>query len=145
MPAARDARTELEEGGLTQVAAEGRRIMINREAILLFIGDRPVLSSLQFSLAVEGFQVVDAAADEIDPTVAAALVIDQTYLGDGVAVLRDLRMQGFMVPAIVLATNPNAELRARVNAMSAELIEKPLLGDELSHAIRALLAIRKAA
>ena len=50
-----------------------------------------------------------------------------------------------MVPAIVLATNPNAELCARVKAMCAELIEKPLLGDELSHAIRALLEIRKAA
>ena len=119
--------------------------MINREAILLFIGDRPVLSSLQFSLAIEGLQVVDGAADGIDPSVAAALVIDQTYLGDGVAALRDLRMQGCIVPAIVLATNPNAELCARVNAMCAELIEKPLLGDELSHAIRALLEIRKAA
>lgn len=119
--------------------------MANRDAVLLFISDRPVLYSLQFSLAVEGFEVADGAADGINPTAAAALVIDQTYLGDGVAALRDLRMQGCMVPAIVLATNPNSELRARVKAMCAALVEKPLLGNELSHAIHALLEIQKAA
>ncbi len=145
MPAARDARTELEEGGLTQVATEGRRTMFNRDAVLLFVEDRPVLSSLQFSLAIEGLQVADGTDDGIDPKIAAALVIDQTYLGDGVAALHELRMLGCMVPAIVLATNPNAELRARVKAMCAELIEKPLLGDELSLAIHAVLEIGKAA
>jgi DNA-binding response OmpR family regulator len=119
--------------------------MFNRDAVLLFVEDRPVLSSLQFSLAIEGLQVADGTADGIDPKVAAALVIDQTYLGDGVAVLRDLRMLGCTVPAIVLATNPNSEFRARSTAMCAELIEKPLLGDELSLAIHALLEIRKAA
>jgi DNA-binding response OmpR family regulator len=119
--------------------------MANRDAVLLFIEDRPVLFSLQFSLAVEGFQVVDGATDGIDPTVSAALVIDQSYLGDGVAVLSDLRRRGCRIPAIVLATNPNTGLRARLHALGAELIEKPLLGDELSHAIHALLEMRKAA
>ena len=119
--------------------------MAYRDAVLLFIEDRSVLSSLQFSLAIEGIHVVDGAADGIDPTVAAAMVIDQNYCGDGVAVLRDFQIQGCRTPAIVLATNPNTRLRARLHAFGAELIEKPLLGDELSHAIRALLEIRKAA
>ncbi|GGD55518.1 histidine kinase [Erythrobacter arachoides] len=119
--------------------------MVHRKSILLFIEDLPVLSSLQFSLAIEGFQVVDGAAEGIDPTVAAALVIDQNYLGDGLAVLGDLRMRGCRVPAIVLATNPTAGLRDRLIAANAKLIEKPLLGNELSHAIHALIAIRKAA
>ncbi|MEP2722570.1 hypothetical protein [Roseibium sp.] len=119
--------------------------MANRDAILLFIEDRSVLASLQFSLTIEGFQVVDGVSDATDPEVAAAMVIDQSYFGDGVAVLRDLRMQDCRTPAIVLATNPNTGLRARLHALGAELIEKPLLGDELSHAIHALLEIRKAA
>ena len=119
--------------------------MANREAIMLLIDDRPVLSSLQFSLAIEGFQVVDGGADGIDTSVAAALVIDQNYLGDGLAVLRDLRMQGCKVPAIVLATNPSTGVRARLSALGGELIEKPLLGEELSHAIHSLIDVRKAA
>jgi hypothetical protein len=49
------------------------------------------------------------------------------------------------LPAIALATNPAILLRASTAALGAELIEKPLLGDELSLAIRVLLEKRKAA
>lgn len=119
--------------------------MAYRDAVLLFIEDRPVLSSLKFSLAIEGFEVGDGAKAGIDPVAATALVIDQGYLRDGVAVLRDLRLQGCSAPAIVLATNPTTGLRAGLHAFGAELIEKPLLGNELSHAIRALLEMQEAA
>lgn len=119
--------------------------MANRNAVLLFIEDQPVLASLKFYLAIEGLQALDGTADGIDPSVAATMVIDENYLGDGLAVLRDLPMQDCKVPAIVLATNPNTGLRNRLNALGAELIEKPLLGDELSHAIHALIETRKVA
>ncbi|MDP4538508.1 histidine kinase [Qipengyuania sp. DY56-A-20] len=122
--------------------------MTEQNAILLFVEDRPLLSSLQFSLAIEGFEVVDGTAGEAEafhPSLAAALVIDQSYLEDGLAALRSLRLQGCELPAITLATNPTVSLRASAAALGAELIEKPLMGDDLSYAIRALLENRKAA
>lgn len=119
--------------------------MVDRTMIRLLVEDRSVLSALRFSLSIEGFEVADGNAAEFDPGVSAALVIDERYSGDGLAALDALRKQGCRAPAIILATNPTNRLRARVAAMDAELIEKPLLGDELSRAIRAAFELRKAA
>ena len=122
--------------------------MMDRDAVLLLIEDRPFLSSLQFSLAIEGFRIVEVAAGGADgspPPLSAVLVIDQSYGGDGLAALRQLRLQGCDLPAIALVTNPTISLRASTAALGAELIEKPLLGDELSLAIRVLLEKRKGA
>jgi DNA-binding response OmpR family regulator len=110
-------------------------------AILLFVSDRPVLSSLQFALATEGYEVFDGAAEGTDPSAAAALVIDRGTLADGLAALGDLRAGGCAAPAMVLATNPCARLRAQAAAEGATVIEKPLFGDELSGAIGALTRI----
>lgn len=106
-------------------------------AVQLYVSDRPVLSSLQFALSLEGFAVIDGAADETDPFAAAALVIDQGYRGDGLAWLAGSRANGCAAAAIVLATNPTVRLRARAAAAGAVLIEKPLLGEELTRALRA--------
>lgn len=110
-------------------------------SISLLVDDISVLSALRFSLSVEGF----AIADTTDPFLAAALVIDERFGGDGLAALGALRRRGCCAPAIVLATNPTFRFRARIAAAEAELIEKPLLGDELSSAIRAACEMRKAA
>jgi DNA-binding response OmpR family regulator len=109
--------------------------------IALLVSDLAVLSSLQFALSVEGFQLT-AVGDDL---AAAALVIDQGYRGDGLAALVALRRRGYTAPAIVLATNPNPSFRSRAASAGALLIEKPLLGDELSSAIAHALEPRKAA
>lgn len=109
--------------------------------IALLVSDLAVLSSLQFALSVEGFALT-AAGDDL---AAAALVIDQGYQGNGLAALNALRAQGCAAPAILLATNPTTSLRARAASAGAALIEKPLLGDELSSAITGALQPRKAA
>ena len=119
--------------------------MVDRAKILLLVEDISVLSALRFSLSVEGFEIAEGIAMGDDPSMAAALVIDERYGGDGLAALDGLKRQGCRAPAIVLATNPTARLRVRIAAANAELIEKPLLGDELSSAIRAIFETRKAA
>ena len=119
--------------------------MLAQDPILLFVSDASVLSSLQFSLAIEGFHIADGAAEGIQPSAAAALVIDACYRGDGLAALAGFRLDGCAAPAILLATNPGARLRSQAAAAGVELIEKPLLGDELGCAIRTALEIRKAA
>lgn len=119
--------------------------MADGQTVLLLIDDRAVLSSLQFALAIEGFQTIDGAADEFHPSVAAALVLDQTFRGDWLFALASLRASGCAAPVIVLATNPDNTLRTRASAQGAQLIEKPLLSDDLSRALRAALTARKAA
>ncbi|MGV2496837.1 response regulator transcription factor [Pelagerythrobacter aerophilus] len=113
--------------------------MSTRSPILLFIGDRPVLSSLEFALALEGFDIVNGAAEEVEVSSAGCLVVDQGYCGDGAAFLAELRQDGHAMPAILLVTNPTASTRTRAGAAGAVVIEKPLFGEELTHALRGAL------
>lgn len=112
-----------------------------RGPIALLVSDLAVLSSLQFALSIEGFALTGAG----DDLASAALVVDQGYRGDGLAALASLRAKGCTAPAILLATNPSMPLRTRAACAGAALIEKPLLGDELSSAITRALQPRKAA
>lgn len=123
---------------------EGQDMAI-KPSVLLLVSDRPVLSSLQFSLTLEGFQVADGAALESDPRSAATLVADQAYSGDGLAYLAGLRAASCAAPAVLLETNPTALIRSRTAAAGAVLIEKPLLGDELTRALCAALQPQEAA
>lgn len=109
--------------------------------IALLVSDPAVLSSLQFALSVEGFHLTAA----VDDLAAAALVIDQGYRGDGLGALIAMRGRGYSAAAIILATNPTPSFRAQVAGAGALVIEKPLLGDELSSAIAHALQRRKAA
>jgi FixJ family two-component response regulator len=119
--------------------------MTDRPAILLCMSDRPVLSSLQFALTIDGYDVIDGTAAEAEASVAAALVIDQGFRGDGLAALLSLRAAGCGAPAILLATHPDARLRARAAAAGTMLVEKPLMNDELGEAIARALLTRKVA
>lgn len=119
--------------------------MTGQASIMLFVSDRPMLSSLQFSLALEGFEVIDGAADGIDPSAAVALVIDENYLADGLAVLAALRARRCTSPAIVLATLPGRAKHALAAAVQAALIEKPLLDEELTRTLHAILQDRAGA
>ena len=113
--------------------------------ILLFIGDGPVLSSLEFALALEGFAVADGTAEDVDPFAAGCLVVDQGYLGNGIAFLAALRHFGCTTPGLVLVTNPTPATRVLAAAAGAVLIEKPLLGGELTLALRGALGRRETA
>jgi DNA-binding NarL/FixJ family response regulator len=112
--------------------------------IQLFVSDKAVLSSLEFSLAAEGLPASDGEGSAPQGAVAA-VVIDRGDLGASLAFLTELRSEGCTAPAIVLATHPNARQRANVAAAGAALIEKPLLGDQLTFALRSALRFEKAA
>ncbi|GGD87735.1 hypothetical protein GCM10011515_04200 [Tsuneonella deserti] len=119
--------------------------MIPQPRILVFVSDRALRSSLLFSLTIEGYHAVAGAPTGSGPAGATALLIDQDYCGDGLGTLVALRARGYSAPAIFLATNPGASLRARATSAGAVTIEKPLLGDELSGAIRAAINTQEAA
>ena len=109
--------------------------------IVLMVSDLAVLSSLRFALSIEGFTL----AAEGETFSAAALVVDQGSLSASLNFLDSLRAAGCQVPAIVLTTHPTAAMRARAAAAGAAVIEKPLLGDDLSGAILAAIQPRRAA
>lgn len=119
--------------------------MDNDRSVLLFENDQPVLSSLQFALTLQGFMPEDGDAEGANISAASCLVIDQRYGSDGLDFLQELRATGIGAPAILLATNPTERLRRRAAARGAVVIEKPLLGDELTEALHTILNFSKAA
>ncbi|HEX2817483.1 MAG TPA: response regulator, partial [Phenylobacterium sp.] len=68
------------------------------------------------------------------------LVVDEKLPGiSGIEALEALRGRQVTIPAIVITSVADARLRARLLLADAQLIEKPLLNDQLTRAIRALL------
>lgn len=114
--------------------------------LLLLVDDDPaVLESLQFSLELEGFAVDAFASGEA--VVArnklarhACLVLDYRLPGiDGLSLLNLLRERGETCPAVIITSNPTRAMRQRTTDAKAVLIEKPLLSDSLTTAIRLLI------
>lgn len=119
--------------------------MSDQAAIHLLVDDMSVLSSLRFALSVEGFVVAEDVDVGAERNPNETLVVDERYDGDGLAFLARLRARNCHAPAIVLATNPTTRLRSSILALNAVLIEKPLLGDDLSRAILSANDTRRAA
>lgn len=114
---------------------------------LLLVDDDPaVLDSLQFALELEGFTVdAFASAEKLmaDPKGLRhdIMVLDYRLPGiDGLSLLDQLRKRGENCPAVIITSNPTRALRHRTAQAGAILIEKPLLTDSLSSAIRDLIA-----
>lgn len=114
--------------------------------MLLLVDDDPaVRASLQFSLELEGFAV--EAFDSGETLVArnslmrhACLVLDYRLPGiDGLSLLSLLRDRGETCPAVIITSNPTRSVRQRTTDAGAVLIEKPLLSDGLTAAIRRLI------
>ena len=119
--------------------------------ILLVDDDPAIRASLRFSLELEGYEVATfAAAGDLlaAPQISASdcLVIDYRLPGmDGLELVEVLRGRGVTLPAILITTTPSRRVRARAAALGAPLIEKPLLCDGLTAAIRVLCGPRERA
>ena len=113
--------------------------------LLLVDNDPAVLASLQFSLELEGFAVDAFESGEtvmarIRMARHACLVLDYRLPGiDGLSLLTLLRERGETCPAIIITSNPTRAMRQRTTELGAVLIEKPLLSDNLTTAIRQLI------
>ncbi len=113
---------------------------------LLLVDDDPaVRASLQFSLELEGFAVDAFESGENVMTRTklarhACLVLDYRLPGiDGLSLLTLLRERGETCPAVIITSNPTRAMRQRTTESGAVLIEKPLLSDGLTTAIRELI------
>ena len=113
--------------------------------LLLVDDDAAVLASLQFSLELEGFAVEAFESGEALMALNklarhSCLVLDYRLPGiDGLSLLNLLRERGETCPAVIITSNPTRAMRQRTTDASAVLIEKPLLSDSLTTAIRRLI------
>ncbi len=117
----------------------------SRPTVIVVDDDDGLRTALRYSLEIEGFKVVTCASGEsllklALPQTSACLVVDQVLPGlSGIDALEALRARRVDLPAIVITSSPDARLRARTLLADACLIEKPLLNDLLTCAIRSLL------
>lgn len=123
--------------------SELNRIPDQKDVVVVIDDDRAVLSSLEFSLQVEGFEVKTyASGDELlladwMPT-RGCFIIDYLLPGiNGLDLAISLREKGMSLPVILITTHPNRLLRQSAAAEGIEIVEKPLLGNLLSERIRA--------
>ena len=99
--------------------------------------DAAVRSALAFSLQTDGLSVRAYACAE-DLLKDALLVEIECLVVDyrlphmnGLDLLRELRRRDVNAPAILIATEPSAAVRAAARLMGVSIVEKPLLTEEL--------------
>lgn len=103
-------------------------------------------AALQFALEVEGYAVeldrrAEALLERTLPPGPICLILDQVLPGvSGIEALETLRARGVVAPAFLTTTQPGGSLVARAMAARVAILEKPVLGDHVLAAIRALPA-----
>lgn len=116
--------------------------------IILVDDDAAVRSALEFLLELEGYAVetfesAEALAARGLVAAGQCLVVDYHLPGiDGLSLLMIVRDLGIDIPAVVVTSDPSPHLRRRAASLGAAVVEKPLLSDDLSNAIRAGLSER---
>ena len=117
--------------------------MPSRPKIFLVDDDPAVRASLAFSLELEGFliETFDCAEDLAGKSSfpdQGCLVVDYRLPGmDGISLLKWLRRRGVALPAVIITSAPSRALRAGAVEARAVIVEKPLLCNELTAAVRA--------
>lgn len=109
--------------------------------VLLLVEDEAVSGAIRFALEVEEIEVVVyadfAALQQAVGQPGSRIVIDRGPDGtEALGLLEQLRMKGMTAPAVILASTPARGLDARLAALDAVLVEKPLLRNELVAAVR---------
>lgn len=112
--------------------------------IILIEDDAPLRAALRFALRAAGYSVGGAARAETlleadFPSEPVCLIFDQKLPGlSGIEAIETLRARGVLAPIFLMTTQPGARLRGRAKAAGAEILEKPILGDQLVATLRAL-------
>jgi FixJ family two-component response regulator len=116
-----------------------------RSLVIIVDDDAAVREALMFTLELEGFDVKGLGTGEALllcdlPEVGTCLVVDERLPGmSGFEALRRLRLREVRLPALLMTSHPDFHLRAAARLAGLPILEKPLLGDVLSDAIRAAL------
>jgi FixJ family two-component response regulator len=115
--------------------------------VLVVDDDEAVRTALGFALELQGYDVEvcssgEALIERELPGANTCLVIDERLRGmSGLATIGVLRSRGVDIPAILITSHPQPQLRTAALAAGVPIVEKPLLGDGLVSAIRSALAV----
>jgi FixJ family two-component response regulator len=135
------------------MVASGRSYTKGR-LVIVVEDDSAVLNALKFALGVDGYEVATYATGRellestgstgkhaIHHVGEACLVLDY-HLADmnGLELAAVLRARGITAPAILITTNPSVVVLRSAFAAGVNVVEKPLMGSDLSSAIGAALA-----
>ena len=110
--------------------------------VVIVDDDAAVRAALEFTLELEGFDVVSCSSGEALllrdlPNRNACLLVDERLPGiTGLDALNQLRNRDVKLPAILMTSHPSASVRATAKAAGVPILENPLLGDALTVAIR---------
>ncbi|MDZ4690836.1 response regulator transcription factor [Terricaulis sp.] len=114
--------------------------------VLVLVDDDPaVRHALSFAFETAGIRVVtfadaEAALSVRDRTAWSCLVLDQKLPGiSGLDLLERLRAAGVEAPTILITTHPTRITRQRALAAGVEIVEKPLLDNQLSQKVREIM------
>lgn len=115
--------------------------------MLALVDDDPaVRHALSFEFGTAGvcvatFADAESALAAPDQSAWRCLVLDQKLPRmSGLDLLARLRAAGVTAPCILITTHPSREMRARALLAGAEIVEKPLLDDQLSWRVQELMA-----
>ena len=110
--------------------------------VLVIEDDAAVRDSLKFSLELEGYAVrlykdAESLLSEEDLPPCGCLLVDQHIPGrSGLDLLAELRERKIGWPAILMTGHPSPALRLNARRAGMPMLDKPLLGDSLTEAIR---------
>ncbi len=114
----------------------------NGRTVCIVDDDPALLHALTFEMTTQGYRVLpfadaEALIDRTDIPDNACLVVDQRLPRiDGLYLIELLRARGVTAPAILITSNPGVSLSARASSIGVRIVEKPLIQDDLSIAIR---------
>lgn len=103
--------------------------------------DPAVCSSLKFAFEIDGFSVRTYSRSEevlaADFSRDGCMIVDYNLPGlNGLELLSELNERDVHLPAFLITSNPALHVRRRASAQGVAIIEKPLLGNQLSEAVR---------
>ncbi len=117
--------------------------------LLLVEDDRSLRAALAFAFEADGYRVrryPDAPRLLREPEAARnadCLIIDHRLPAmDGLALLSALRLREVTTPAILITSHPDAKCRRRARVAEVDIVEKPLVTDELRHRVRQIVGPR---
>jgi len=120
---------------------------VPRPGRLVVVDDDPhVLAALRFTFEADGCEVFTLASGEDlikqpSPAGIDCIIIDERLSGQsGLDTLAQLRAAGVTTPAILITTHPSFLVRRRAAKLAVDIVEKPLIGDELSQRVSALMS-----
>jgi FixJ family two-component response regulator len=111
--------------------------------VLALVDDDPaVRHALSFAFETAGISVAtfsdaESALAAPDQRAWKCLVLDQRLPGvSGLGLLDQLRAAGVSAPCFLITTHPSRDTRSRALVAGVEIIEKPLLDNQLLNKVR---------